>query len=320
MEPEIKDSARLTVDNLFKTKLCRYFSVKEDENGDTFLTMQFKKPRGTPSPNDKKYVPPRQQFIAYKKLNQSQNSRNRSRLENYYNNGRYSKPRDDRSSGNWRGHHLNPGASVFRPRNVNTTHHTVQRVDRGVDPLQIPEAVQVLQPAISPSHSNSEISHPVISHDLKPPDPPDSMSTISNCTADKPLNNLSLEHTSVDEQSCSSVAEHSSAQYIHGTPRYVQQFSNEEHSSAGSSDDDKTPDDEQSFDGEKFSDDELFSIISDDERYKKVVDILLLRNKLYSSYYSSLFGDKSITCKQMINGLSNDGADSTKLSVHEQSS
>ena len=123
------DTARSTVDNLFRTKSCRSFSVKGDDSGDVILTMRFKKQaRGTPPPNNgQTYVPLHEQFTAYKKLSQYQNNRNRRRLENFYVNGRFSQSRaHDRTSGNWRGmpqgHHLNPQASIFCPRGGYTMH------------------------------------------------------------------------------------------------------------------------------------------------------------------------------------------------------
>ena len=83
---EVKDAARSMVDNLFKTRKCKSFAVREDDFGDAILTLRFK--RGLPFRNGQQtYVPPKQ-YTAYKMLNHSQNNRNRRRLENYYSNGR----------------------------------------------------------------------------------------------------------------------------------------------------------------------------------------------------------------------------------------
>ena len=139
---EVMDSARLTVDNLFKTQLCKSFAIREDNSGGAILTMRFKK-RGPPLPNGQSqmYVP--KQYTAYKVLNQSQNLRNKNRLENYYSNGRYSKARYyDNRHRNYQipqGGPMNPEARVFRPRTSDTMHPSMSQVpmpaDVGIEPV-----------------------------------------------------------------------------------------------------------------------------------------------------------------------------------------
>ena len=148
------DAPRMMVEALFSTRLCKSYAIKEDEFGEAICTLRFKKRRGIPSPNGQMYVPA--QYTAYRKLPQSQNYRNRNRMEKFNKSKSLS---CDKMPGNYNAKSADAG--VPPGQSLNPEAHPFTPVTTGTEP-----AKSVGNPGGSPrdkSQSDMSVSQPLFS-------------------------------------------------------------------------------------------------------------------------------------------------------------